>query len=97
MGKGVERIVAECVGELLLLDRCIETARKVGVHREFYVFSDRKVVGAICYEAGGVKSPEDRQFCVYLSDEIKKLLLTVRCGYRWEQCFGEFRRRYCEF
>ena len=22
------------------MERCIETARKVGVHREFYVFSD---------------------------------------------------------
>lgn len=54
------------------MERCIETARKVGVHREFCVFSDRQVVGAVCYEAGGVEAPEDRRFWVYLSAGVKK-------------------------
>lgn len=54
------------------MERCIKTARKVGVHREFCVFSDRQVVGAVCYEAGGVKAPEDRRFWVYLSAGVKK-------------------------
>ena len=43
-----------CIGEAqAAMERCIETDRKVGVHREFYVFSDR-------------------QFCVYLSAEVRK-------------------------
>ena len=73
------------------MERCIKTARKVGVHREFCVFSDRQVVGAVCYEAGGVKAPEDRRFWVYLSAGVKKFLLTMRCGCRRERCFDEFR------
>lgn len=63
-----------CIGaaQAAAIERCIETARKVGVHREFCVFSDRQVVGAVGYEAGGVKSPEDRRFWVYLSAGIKE-------------------------
>ena len=54
---------------------CVESARKVGVFKDFHVFTDSEIPGCECYEAVDSDQPHPLAPVIYLKTGISKLMV----------------------
>lgn len=57
-----------------LMERCVQSARQVGIFKQFHVFTDRVVPGCECYDAQSVKETNGWFKLIYLKLGMSKML-----------------------
>jgi hypothetical protein len=70
-----------------LMERCVASARRSGVFKEFHVFSDRPLEGCECYDAESVEKTDGMFKLIYLKAGMSKLLFDYFIWIDADSCF----------
>jgi hypothetical protein len=70
-----------------LMERCVASARRSGVFKEFHVFSDRPLEGCECYDAEAVEKTDGMFKLIYLKAGMSKLLFDYFIWIDADSCF----------
>src|SRR5690348_11943350 len=70
-----------------LMERCVASARRCGVFREFHVLTDRSIEGCECYDAQTVEMADGLFKLIYLKAGISNLLFDHFIWIDADSCF----------